>query len=88
VTPLVQGVGVSLRAWLAAEGPRAGAALLEGCALALLLYPINALVLGWVHHPEPTRTPRSLSVALVALVALSTLAGALQSLYIIHVVYS
>lgn len=87
VTALVEGVGFSLGAWLAAECPRAGASLIEGSALALLLYPINALVFGWSYHPEPRRTPRSLSVALVALVALSTLAGALQSLYI-HVVYS
>ncbi|WP_437507127.1 hypothetical protein [Sorangium sp. So ce1099] len=86
VTVLVEGAGFSWRAWLTGAGARAGAALLGAGAVALLLYPLNTVVLRWVYRPEGTRAPRVLALALVAVVALSTLTGALQSLYIhVHV---
>lgn len=86
-TVLVEGAGFSWRAWLAAAGARAGATMLAAAAIALLLYPLNTLVLGWVHRPERTRGPRVLAVAQGAVVALAALVGALQSLFI-HLAYS
>lgn len=86
VTVLIEGAGFRWQAWLAAAGARVAAALLLAGAIALLLRPLNALVLGWVSHPETTGAPRVLAGALVAVVALGATVGALQSLFI-HIAY-